>query len=216
MKLADLFSGSKTVKFKKGAIILNAEENSREVYLIEKGFVKTYSLTEDGNEKLHVIYRPGELFPILRALKNLQMGIFCEAITDVELRDVPKGKFIQFIKQNPEALTELLDEVLRIFDIFVERVENLEITKSYPRLVARLLSLGDQLGKKQGRGVIINAPLTHKDIAASVNMTRETVSRDFEILEKKGLVKYLGHAILLIDTEKLKKELSAHYVRELL
>ena len=215
-KLADLFSKSKAQRYKKGEVIIRPDTPPSGVYLILEGYVKIYSLTEDGEEKLHIIYKPDELFPLIWALDEIQKDVFYEALTEVLAKKVSKGRFLNFVKTRPEALFELTRKLSAAFEVFVDRVENLEIGKSYPRLIDRLLFLAKRFGEKEGGSIVIKVPLTHKDIADSIAMSRETASRDISQLEKKGIISYKNHLIEIKDIKELEKELHRTYKRELL
>lgn len=212
-RLFKYFCKSKPLHYKSGDIILRPDDIPSGIYYIEKGFVKVYSITEEGDEKLHVIYKPRELFPLIWVFKGITKDIFYEALGDVILRRLSKNIFLKLVKEDNLSLLSLIDRIIALFDIHVDRIDNLELTKSYPRLVARLLFLAKRFGKIRGKKIIIEVPIAHKDIANSINMTRETASRELERLEKLGLIKYQDHLIVITDISKLKQELSIHYER---
>ena len=212
----DLYADSPHYRYKKGEILMRPDTPPSGVYYLVEGYVKIYSLTQEGDERLHIIYKPGEVFPLIWAMDEMQKNVFYEALTTVVAKRVPREKFLRFVKTNPQALFELTKRIAAAFEIFVDRVETLEIAKSYPRLIDQMLFLAKRFGEKQGKGVVIKAPITHKDIADSIAMSRETASRDISRLEKKGLVAYKNHHLEIIDLEQLEKELQRTYSRELL
>ena len=58
--------------------------------------------------------------------------------------------------------------------------------------------------EKQGKQIIINAPITHQDIADSINMSRETASRALEQLFNSGLMGQKDHLFTVFDIDKLR------------
>lgn len=220
--LLTFFARSKPYRYAPGEAILRADDTPSGVYWIEKGFVKVYSITEEGNEKLHIIYKTGELFPLIWVFSNVTKDVFYEAFGEVVLRRSSKEEFLAFLKtsctnlRGCSLLFELVERVIDLLDVHIDRVDNLEITKAYPRLVAMLLHLAKRFGRKEGKSIKIDIRLTHSDIANSVNMTRETASREMERLQRKGLIKYQVKLIIIKNIEELKEELSAHYERKLL
>ena len=56
--------------------------------------------------------------------------------------------------------------------------------------------------------VIIKLKFTHRDIASLAGISRETASREWEILERKKIIKYEKKQIIIEDIKKLEKELS--------
>ena len=215
-RFLDIFSDGKPYHYKKGEVIIRPDTPPAGVYFIVEGYVKIYSLTEDGEEKLHIIYRPGEIFPLIWALDEIQKDAFYEALTEVRAKRASKKEFLNFVRAHPEALFELTKRLSAAFEVFVDRVENLEIARSYPRLIDRILFLAKRFGEKEGGSMVIKAPLTHKDIADSIAMSRETASRDISKLEKKGIISYKNHLIEIKNIKELEEELRRTYKRELL
>ena len=82
-----------------------------------------------------------------------------------------------------------------------DRIDGLEYTHGYSRIVYQLVALAERYGKPHGSGVIIMAPVKHHDIASSTNCSRETVSREL------GLVVSEDHLIVITDVKKLQHEL---------
>lgn len=208
------FKQHKAILFKNGQIILHPQQMEEDAYFLERGYVKAYEITPDGEEKLYVIYRPGELFRLRWIFLTDKTHLFYEALGPVTVKRISKEELLAFLKNNPNAFLELTGIIMEIFSTFVHRIDNLEITKAYPRLIARLISLVERFGEKQKRGYIITPPITHKDIANSINLARETASREFEKLERKGLVIYKNHHIVIQNLDHLKKELADHYERK--
>ncbi len=204
----------KELSYKKGEMIIRSEDPPSGIFYLEQGYVKIYSITEDGEDRLHVIYKPGEIFPLIWAMKDVEKNIYYEALNSVTLLRVSKKEFIDFIASCRNAITALSESLADYFDIHIDRIDNLQIPKSYPRLIARLLYLVKRFGRKyKNKGsFIIEAPITHKEIANSIALTRETVSREISKLEKKKIISSSGHSIIVNSIGELKKELSEYYL----
>jgi CRP-like cAMP-binding protein len=63
--VAEFFQKQKSRAYKKRQLILRADDTPNVVYFIEKGYIKAYSLTENGDEIDIVFYKPGEIFPLI-------------------------------------------------------------------------------------------------------------------------------------------------------
>jgi predicted transcriptional regulator len=61
-----------------------------------------------------------------------------------------------------------------------------------------------RFGKTTLKGTLIEAPITHQDIADSLNMVRETVSRTIEKLIAQNLIEQINHSFVLTDVVKLR------------
>lgn len=204
----------KPLGYKKGEIILRPDNLNPGVNFLERGHIKVYSITEDGNEKTHLIFKPGAIFPLLWIFRGTVRDIYYEALDTVVIKKASKEDFINFINSDISVMQELVNRLLTTFDVYIDRIEELEYLKSYPRLVSSLLTFSKHFGKKIGKKVLIDVPLTHKDIGSSINMTRETVSREMEILIHKKLILYKKHLILIKDPIGLRRELTFYHSTE--
>lgn len=205
------FSKRKSLQYKHGEIVIRAGDSPSGVYFIEKGFVKVYAIEQNGEENLHIVYKEGELFPLIWTFTDKVKDLYYQAVGKVILKRLSREEFIEFIKKTPDVSVELIKKLISIIDVHADRIENLEISRSYPRMIWRILFLSQRFGAQKGKQIVIEAPLTHHDIAMSINMTRETASRDFEALRKKGLIEYKNHLLVIKDLRKLKHELSLYY-----
>lgn len=206
--LTPLFRKFPLRRYEKGNIILRPDDPPTGLYYVIQGYIKEYSIADSGEERLHIIYKTKEVFPVMWALKGINNNVYYESLTDCTLYKATKKEFLEFIKTNNDALSEVIKQLVDYLDIFTERIDSLEISKSYHRLVSRLIDLSKRFGTKNGRAVHFDLPITQQSLADSSAMTRETASRDFEELEKKGLVVYSEHTIIIKDIKKLEKELT--------
>ncbi|HET6863842.1 MAG TPA: Crp/Fnr family transcriptional regulator [Candidatus Saccharimonadales bacterium] len=205
--LTEFFDSGRQRKFSAGEIVMRGEEPSG-VVIVRKGFVRVYSISDDGNHYVHIIYKTGEIFPLIWAFNDILRRVFYEALSELEVTEVPKQDFLRFIKHNAGAATDVLKQLAEQFYVFADRLDNLEYKTASEKVAYRLMFLASRFGEHQGKTIIIKAPLTHELISQSINLARETVSREIENLEKLGIISHSGKYILINDVEKLSHEFS--------
>jgi CRP/FNR family cyclic AMP-dependent transcriptional regulator len=166
-----------------------------------------YSITDLGEENMHIIYGPGTVFPISWAITGQLRQVFYESMDEVLVYRISQKDFLAFTTTNPLDTQAVLAYTVNMATANAERIDGLEYTHSYSRIVYRLIALAEHHGKVHGSGVVIMAPVKHHDIASSTNCSRETVSREMGRLEKMGLLEYIDHLIFLRDVERLREEL---------
>ena len=206
-RLRTYFHHGRPLRYRNGEIIQGSGDIPAGVYYIDRGLVKVYSISKRGEEYVHLVYKPGEVFPLIWALKNVLHDVFYESLTSSLLWQVPKDDFIKFIKKDPVAAYSLTGLLAEQFSVHVDRLDNLEYRHAQERVVYRLLTLTKRFGKYKDSRVVIEGPFTHQVIADSINLTRESVSREIERLEAKGLVRYSHRKIIITDINKLSREL---------
>src|SRR3954451_15307106 len=99
-KLKDFFQAGTLFRFKRGDVILLANEEPAGVYYIEQGHVKVYSIRNSGENNMHIIYGNGELFPLIWAYRGQKPSVFYEALDDVVLRCIGREEFKKFSRQD--------------------------------------------------------------------------------------------------------------------
>ncbi len=192
--------------FSKDETIINGDDEPEGVYLIKKGFVKAYTITKAGQENLLLIHDAGEFIPLIWALDGVHTeGLYYEAMSDVTVLKTSKEKLRTNMESDTWLCQEILKQSVNIITAYSRRIQTLEFRTARERLVAELLSLAELFGEPQGNDeVLINAPITHQDIADSINMTRETASRALELLFEEGLVKQVDHLFTVRRVAKLE------------
>ncbi|MCL6096835.1 MAG: Crp/Fnr family transcriptional regulator [Patescibacteria group bacterium] len=208
--LVDFFLEQKPRSYKKGQIFLRPDDDRTEIFYLEKGFVKAYSLTEEGDQKTHIIFKKGDIFPLVSIFAPPAEDVFFETIDETILRKLGKKGFLDFIKKDNKFLFEVIEKIAALMRVYIDTIDSLEYIKADARIIDHLLFLSERFGKKQRKKILIQVPLTHKDIAESTAISRETASREIELLKRKKLIDNTSKHFIIKDIEKLKKELLFH------
>ena len=207
--LEDFFMKGRSIRAPKGQVVIRGDDENPDIYYVGKGFIKVYSINDEGEEYLHIIYKQGDIFPLIWIFRNRLRRVFYEAMTDSVVWRLPKERFLEYIKANTDIVSySVIEKLAEQFNIYADRLDNLEYRSAGERVVYRLLFLASRFGQRSGDKLIIDAPLTHKLIAESVNLTRESVSREIESLTKAGLIGTQNGKIVIKSIKKLSQEFS--------
>ena len=203
----DLFVSGRIVNYGRGETILRAGEEPQGIFLIVKGFVRIYSVREDGQELSLSIYKEGSCFPLLWALGNIPNEYSFEALTDVELKRIPREAAIEYFQNHCEEFYGLMKRVFVGLDGILTNVEYQLSGDAYHRIVSVLYLTAKRFGEADGpEGVRIPIPLAHQNIASLSAVSRETASLMLEKLKDRGLIVYQRKCITVADIEKLERE----------
>ena len=203
------FSGGKVKYFLKGEVLVQGDEVPKGVYLIQVGYVKAYTITRSGQQNLLLIHGAHEIMPLPWALDGHQkLGVFYEAMSDVTIINSSKNDLRKAMGSNAWLTEQILRQLVNTFTVYAQRIQSLEYRLPRERVIARLLDLADRFGELTKEGIVIQAPITHQDIADSINMTRETASRALELLFYDELVAQNQHLFVILNDEKMLAELS--------
>ena len=131
---------------------------------------------------------------------------YFEAMNDVVVWEAPKENFLEFIKNNPDVLLDLVKSIYKGLDEYTLRLESMMTGSAYTRLIVELLIDAKRFGKKiKNKGVELR--LTQDELAAESGIARETISREMKKLKDKMLVVANKHKLVILSLKKLEEEL---------
>lgn len=205
--IENFFSQAKSFDYRKSEIILRAGDNPQGVFYLKKGFVRLYTVFEDGKELTLHIFKPGSFFPMMWAIADITNGYYYEAMTDISVKRQGKEKVLNFLLENRDVLFDLTRRILIGLNGILTNIEYLLSGSAEHRVISALIICAKRFGESLKRGQVkIKLPLTHQDIANLSGITRETTSIVMSRLEKKKIVNYDKRLIVIGNLKKLEKE----------
>lgn len=183
----------------KGDVIAEEGDEIKSVIIIRKGRIKTCRIDTNGNEYILDILHDGHAIWHDMFLKDAVYHYNVVCITDVEICEISRDELINVLQSNPEAAMSLITMLSTDLYEAKEKSILLSIHKPMVRLAGFLLNRDRTCINR-----IIQMKLD--DIASSISLRPETVSRNLAILEKEGIIRRYGKGKLqVIDRPALQK-----------
>lgn len=204
-KIDTFFKKFKHQIYKKGEILIRADDNPSGIFYLKEGHVKEYAISQKGDELIVNIFKPVSFFPMSWAVNGTANEYYFEAMTAVEVWRAPKDAAVEFIKTNPDVIYDLLRRVYMGTDGMLLKLTYLMAGNAYARIVAEIIIQAKRFGKTSGESVEIK--ISEKDLGAQTGMTRETVSREIKVLRDRGLINYSKGKLIILNLGKFKNEL---------
>ncbi len=182
---------------KKGSTI--APEGSRidSIIIVRSGRIKTCRYDSDGEEQILDILHDGQAIWHGMFLQDNIYHYSIVAITDVTLCYISRESFMEIIHEHPEIAFSMMEMLSNELQDANEKAFLFRIKDPQKRLAQFLLFRDHRCLGKQ-----INMKLD--DIAASIALRPETVSRNITKLEKQGYIERIGQGKLVVkDREGL-------------
>lgn len=202
----NFFNRFNLFSYKKKEIILQAGDHLAHIFYIKSGFVRAYRISEQGEELTLAILKPHDLFPIAWGDNGVSFECFLEAITPVSLWRVSRDQFMEFLSNHPAVFYKLVSSMSRRLGGLLTRIEYLVTGHAYTKVAAAVLACARRFGSERGGNIVIGLPLTHKDIATLVGVTRETACLEMKKLERKGLITHEKRILVVRNVEGLEDE----------
>lgn len=196
--------------YEKGQTILLRDAVPSGVYVIESGFVKTYTITASGDERLISLDSKGEDFPIGFAFGLIDRAqYFYEAYTRCKLRVIPRSEFMAHLRSNIHSLHRRHVRMTTLLLATMSRVNALEQPRARDKIAATLLYMTDRIGVRMRTPNMKRLPMTQQEIANSLGLTRETTGSELKKLELRKILTHSRKNYVLY-VERLRKYLDSN------
>jgi len=177
-------------RYTKEQIVLYEEDTSNYMYLIYSGKVRVVKMNEEGKEQIITIHKRNDFFGEMSLLDGKTAPATIIAHEDVVIGVLAKNDFDEHLLRHDEIRRKIIAllcsrlrdswEMIKILSFNAENAQD--------RVISLLERLGELYGVKDDRGIIIDVKLTHQQMASYASVTRETISRVLNNLEKTGLI----------------------------
>jgi CRP/FNR family transcriptional regulator len=183
-----------------GGHIFSEGGEARGFYVVESGTVKVYKLSAGGREQvLHHVGR-GEAFGEVALFAGRTYPASALALTPASLLFFPKTAFLEAIAANPSLALNMIATLALRLRSFAALVEALTLKDASARLAAYLLDLSRAQASPK-----VSLPVAKAELAASLGIAQETLSRTLKRLREAGLLRVSGRRITLLDAAGLEE-----------
>jgi CRP/FNR family transcriptional regulator len=178
-------------------------DKSHALFALRSGALKSYCITEDGQEQVLGFTLPGEL----TGIDGLSGGSYASAAVVLEtssICELPFSKLEKLCSDLPGLQRQLLNVVGREITTDQQMLMLLGKRTAEERLASFLLSLSSRYKQRNLSATEFNLPMSRQDIGNYLGLAIETVSRLFAQFQDKGILKVNRRQIIILDMDSLK------------
>ncbi|HKY43079.1 MAG TPA: Crp/Fnr family transcriptional regulator [Pyrinomonadaceae bacterium] len=193
------------IRCRRGEWIFLLGDPADSVYFLREGRIKITALSEDGQEVLHEIIGPGEMFGDMSAILDIPRTTSAQAIEASLLCKIRRKDFKTLLSMYPELSFQLLKSVgLRLKQAEAQLVN--VICNDVSRRVRE--TLVDLMVKESGTlpDRPIKIKITQQDLANLIGASRQKTWQTLKELEDSGVLRLMYRSILVIAPNKLRNE----------
>ena len=188
-------------KFKKNEVILREEDTNEFMYVILEGEAKVVKSTETSKEILIARHHSGDFFGELSLIDGKTSPATIIATKDSVTAIIPKKNFYSILNIQSKVLDNLLHIFCSRIREALKQIRMLNHDNSTQRIKMLFLILSETYWEMTDGGTILNIKLIHQDIADMTGLTRETVTRILNRLQRSGEIKMLKNRLILLRPE---------------
>lgn len=202
---ATLAAHGRQMRVRKGQVLVAVGLPANDVYLVIEGCVSVSLISAQGRETVLRAIGPGEMFGELAAIDGEPRSADVVAAENSTLLVIPGAAFVDLIGREPVLSLWLARYLAQQVRYLTNRIYELSTMGVGPRLQAELLRLAGE-PDVMGAATITRVP-TQAELAARIGTNRETVTREFSLLIREGLVVREGRRIVVPSVERLADRL---------
>jgi CRP/FNR family cyclic AMP-dependent transcriptional regulator len=185
--------------FEAGALVGEAEEMSKSVFLVASGRVQLYRTTKDGRRFVIATLGPGSMFGEDSLLGGVGPDTSAIALEPCTIWAMPRQSALE-ISSN-EAMFGF--GLMQAMGKRVVEAENRLEQMAYSTIAARLAALLLELEGDDPKGIV---HATHQELADMLGTWRETISKTLQDFRQRGLVASGRRQLTLLDRRGLEFE----------
>lgn len=178
-----------------GALFAAGDEADN-LYLVRAGCIKTFTVDQDGNERIRGFHLPGDLIG-LDALARGRHPSGAAAVEPSQVCVIPRARIAELAQQSPVLMQRLLERTSR------ELAAALSLSGDYTaeqRVAAFVLSMMSRIGRSNE---FVRLPMTRRDIGNYLRLATETVCRIITRLENQGVLASQERKLIVRDRARL-------------
>ncbi len=207
--LRELCACAKEENYRKDDVIYDTETGSDFVYIVKSGRIGHYIVTSDGHRKIVAVFTEGTLFGELQSFdRQPDFSIAQVTSKKASVYKVYKKDFLDKISQNRDLMMAVLENLSYKMRLLSSQVEYAVYKSSATKVAFFLLSTCKHYGVKTEQGYKLNMKFTHSEIAATIGLSRVSVTNNFISLIENGIIEKTKDFYYLKDLEYLMKLLN--------
>lgn len=191
--------------YPRGVVLYAEGETPRGVYILCSGEVRLTAGSENGNEVILRVARRGDILGLSNAMSREPHRVRAETLSACQIGFVARLQFLQFLRAHPDAALRIAEHLsMELHDAW-DQIQLVTLASSSDaKLIRFLLAWAANHGQEFSEGVSLALYMTHEEIAQSIGVSRETVSRALAGLRDDKLIGFTRGHIVLLNPEKLR------------
>lgn len=187
-----LYEISKQKVYQKGNLLFFEGDKPKNLFLLLDGIIKVYKVDPKGNEVILHFFQPQTLIAEAAHMERILYPASAVCETECEILEIDYRKFEQDFLRNPDISLKIINSLSKKVKALQNVISTNLTMDTFGRLCKFLYENENHLGE-----------ISHRKIAAILNITPETLSRNLAVLKKEGIVSVEKRKIVIREKERL-------------
>lgn len=179
--------------FQRGQFIHRAGDPFDQLYIVHRGKVKIYRLSDAGKVQLVRLLEPGDFAGELGLFVSSTHDSYAEVLAPSEICLIKRSDLRELLRQYPDISLHVIDQLSDRLATSEKQTAVIATESVNARLALYLAGLAEESG-----GPTIRLPMTRRHLASFLGTTPETVSRRLGAFEAAGWIQQTGQRDITI------------------
>lgn len=206
LELADMDALDDIVKrgrpLKKGEFLFRQGEAFSAVYAVRSGALKTFSLSDNGEEQITGFHLPSELLG-LSGVDSQTYPVTAQAQETTSVCEIPFERLDELSVQLPQLRRQLMRVMSREIRDDQQMMLLLSKKTADERIATFLVNLSARHTARGYSAVQFRLSMSRNEIGNFLGLAVETVSRVFTRFQQNGLLEAQGKEVRILDAQQL-------------
>jgi CheY-like chemotaxis protein len=203
LKAFQKLSGNRQLrKIKRKDFVFMEGLDPNDLFVIQKGIIKTYKTTQDGKEMVTGIHGENEFIGFVPLIEDTPYNESAVALEDSEVYLIPKDDFLTLIYSNHEVARKFIKLLSGGLFETEQRLMDMAYQSVRQRVASALLKICNQVCNPQ-KGKLIT--MARRDISGMVGTATESLNRTLADFRDEGAITLTEGGIRLVDKKKLER-----------
>ncbi len=185
---------------KKESVYLEGNQ-SKGIYFVNKGKVKTYHANDDGKEFITGLYKEGDFFGYLTLLEENKYVDSAMTLDDSELYLLPKEDFFSLVYKNAEVSRKFINMLADNLKEKELQLIKLAYNSVRKRVAEALVTLSSRYKKDNNTPFSMN--ISREDLSNISGTAKESAIRSLSEFKDDGLIEINNGTITILQFDKL-------------
>lgn len=188
----------------KSQILFKSGDELQALYAIRSGTIKSYTISENGEEQITAFHLPGDLIGF-DAIMNMQHVGFAQALETAMICEIPFDILDDLAGKMPKIRHQIMRLMSNEIKSDQEMILLLSKMSAEEKLAAFLLNLSRRFSARGFSAREFRLTMTRGDIGNYLGLTIETISRLLGKFQKSGMISVQGKYITIHQMDTLSE-----------
>ena len=194
---------------KKGDVLFRQGQAFDAVYAVRTGTLKTFNITNSGEEQITGFYCPSELVG-LSGIDTDVYPVSAKALETTTVCEIPFSHLEELSSQIPSLKRQIFKIMSRKISDDQQMMVLLGKKNADEKVASFLLNLSNRFEKRGYSAVSFRLSMSRNEIGNYLGLAVETVSRVITRFQKNGLIEVEGKEISIINLREVQKLVGMH------